>query len=216
MGHYDVGEWADFVRNLVTGARRSEMTQHLTSGCAECNANVAFLRQVAGAAETDRSYESPSAGLAEAARRVFPGAKDRREHAGWMPALEALIARLTFDSAAQLHPAGARGDRPASRQLMYQAGDYWVDLRLDRARNSMRVILVGQVANQKDPLLQMARLPVFVMAGRKIVSETASNEFGEFSLEFLPRQDLRLCVQVTQAGVQLEVPLKRSLEEHET
>jgi hypothetical protein len=215
MGHYDVGEWADFVRNLLSGARHSEMDQHLASGCTECNGNVAFLRRVAGTAETDRSYENPSAGLAGAARQVFAGARQSREYTGWMAALESLAAHLTFDSAAELHPVGARGDRPASRQLMYQAGDYWLDLRLDRERNSMRVILVGQVANQKDPLLLMARLPVFVMAGKKIVSETASNEFGEFSLEFLPRQNLRLCVQVTQAGVQLEVPLKRSLEEHE-
>ena len=97
---------------------------------------------------------------------------------------------------------------------MYQAGDYCVDLRLDRERDSMKVILVGQVANQKDPLLQLARLPVFVLDGKKIISETASNQFGEFSLEFVPRQSLRLCVQVTQAGFQLEVPLKQPLEEH--
>jgi len=215
MGHYDIGEWADFVRNLLSEARHSEMQQHLASGCEECSSVAAFLRDVAAMASTDQSYEQPSAELAAAARAIFPSAAAGEERTGTMDKWRILLAHLTFDSAAELYPAGARGDRPAARQLMYQAGGYCVDLRVDRERNSMRVILVGQVANENQPLLQMARLPVFVMAGKKIVSETASNEFGEFTLEFLPRANLRLCVQVTQEGVQLEVPLKRTLEEHE-
>lgn len=216
MGHYDIGEWADYVRNLLSEARRSEMKQHLAARCDECNAVVRFLSQVAGIAATDQSYDRESASLAASARGIFSKPSPRPEHASVLGGLRALLAHLTFDSAAGLYPSGARGDRAGARQLMYQAGDYCVDLRVDRERNSMRVVLVGQVANEKHPLLQLARLPVFVMAGKRIVSETASNEFGEFTLEFLPRPNLRLCVQVTQAGVQLEVPLKHTLVEHET
>jgi len=216
MGHYDIGEWADYVRNLLSETKRNQMQQHLASGCHDCGAVEGFLRQVADIAASDRAYQQPSAALTGAARQVFEKAAANTEPTGLLAALQALLAHLTFDSATELYPAGARGERPAARQLMYQAGDYCLDLRVDRERNTTRVFLVGQVANEKDPLLQMARLPVFVMAGKKIVSETASNEFGEFTLELLPQPDLRLCVQVTQAGVQIEVPLKRTLEAHET
>jgi len=216
MGHYDIGEWADYIRNLLSESRRSEMERHLAAGCEECNAFTGFLREVADIASADEWYERASAPLAAAARETFVPPAKSGERAGFMGSLRALAAHLTFDSAALLHPSGARGQVPAARQLMYQAGDYCLDLRLDRERNTTRVILVGQVANEKQPLLQLARLPVYVMAGKKIVSETSSNEFGEFTLEFLPRANLRLCVQVTEAGVQLEIPLKRSLEEHET
>ncbi len=216
MGHYDIGEWADYVRNLLAESQRMDMERHLATGCAECNAQARFLREVADTASTNESYEQASAPLAAAAREIFARPPESGERSGMLGALRTLAAQLTFDSSAQLYASGARGHRPAARQLMYQAGDYCLDLRVDRERNTTRVILVGQVANEKHPLLQLARLPVCVMAGKKIVSETSSNEFGEFTLEFLPRANLRLCVQVTQEGVQLEIPLKRGLEEHET
>ena len=215
MGHYDIGEWADYVRDLLPQARHNQMDQHLEQGCKECRATFEFLQQVTQVAYADATYDSSSSRLAVAARGIFRFEPSHPLRDRLLAALETLVATLTFDSAGELHPAGARGSS-SSRQLLYQAGDYCIDLRLDRERDSMKVILVGQVANQKDPLLKLARLPVTVMSGKKVVSETASNEFGEFSLEFLPRQNLRLCVQVTQAGFQLEVPLKRSLEEHET
>lgn len=215
MGHYDIGDWADFVRNLLSEARRTEMEQHLVGGCEECHAVVGFLREVAGVAAMDQAYEDASTQLAASAREIFEPTVATEARPAAISGVRALLAYLTFDSAAGLYPAGARGERPAARQLMYQAGDYCLDLRVDRERNSMRVILVGQVVNEKHPLLQLARLPIFVMSGKKIVSETASNEFGEFTLDFLPRPNLRLCVQVTQAGVQLDVPLKHTLEEHE-
>jgi len=215
MSHYDIGEWADYVRNLSSESRRVDMEQHLAAGCEECDALTRFLRAVADIAGADESYEQASAPLTAAARGIFVPQVKSGERRSLMGSLRALAAHLTFDSAAQLYASGARGHRPAARQLMYQAGEYCLDLRLDRQRNTTRVILVGQVANEKHPLLHLARLPVYVMAGKKIVSETASNEFGEFTLEFLPRANLRLCVQVTQGGVQLEIPLKRSLEEHE-
>jgi len=222
MGHYDIGEWAEYVRNLSSESRRIDMELHLAAGCEECNTLTRFLRGVADVASADECYEQASAPLAAAARAIFvlPAKSGERtgqsgERTSFMGSLRALTAHLTFDSATQLYASGARGHRPAARQLMYQAGEYCLDLRLDRQRNTTRVILVGQVANEKHPLLHLARLPVYVMAGKKIVSETASNEFGEFTPEFLPRANLRLCVQVTQGGVQLEIPLKRSLEEHE-
>jgi hypothetical protein len=214
MAHYNIGEWTDYVRDLLAQEQRREMSEHLGTGCEECSSLVGFLRGVAEVAAADALYERASSELAITAGGIFVA--PALEQSGIIAALRTLAAKLTFDSASGLNPAGARGHRPAARQLMYQAGDYCVDLRLDRERNTTRVVLVGQVANEKQPLLQLARLPVFVMSGKKIISETASNEFGEFTLEFLPRPNLRLCVQVTQAGVQLEVPLKRSLEEHET
>lgn len=213
MGHYDIGEWADYVRDLLSGSRRRDLEQHLADGCEECGALVGFLRNVASTAATDQKYQEASAGLVAAAREIFPGQRQGAEHTGILGALRAVVAQLNFDSAAQLYSAGARGQRASGRQLMYQAGGYCVDLRVDRERNDSRVILVGQIADESQPFLQLARLPIFVMAGSKIVSETASNEFGEFTVEFPPRANLRLCVQVTQAGFQLEVPLKRALEE---
>jgi len=214
MGHYEIGEWADFARNLLSERERSEMEQHLASSCARCGATLEFLRRVTDAAAAERAYDSATSGLMPSASALFHG-RGARTMDKVIEALQLLVANLTYDSASDLLPQGARAHRAETRQMMFQAGDFCLDLRVDRELDSGRVTLVGQLANPKNPQIQMAQLPVLILAGDKILTQTASNEFGEFSLEYVPRQNLRLCVPLDDAGVRVEVPLKRLLEEHE-
>lgn len=215
MRHYEVGEWVDFVRNLVSETVRAEMEQHRAS-CKECGELLEFLESLAATAQTERAYESATVRLSASARRVFskPAAAGARDRV--VDALRTLVAHLTYDSAADLRPAGARAHRPASRQLLYEAGDFCIDLHFDQGVDSMQMTLVGQVANRKDPGFRVTRLPIVILSSTKVVAQTASNEFGEFSLDYTPRHDLRLCVSIADAGVRLEVPLKRLIEEHES
>jgi hypothetical protein len=217
MRHYEVGEWSDFARNVLSPMDRTEMEEHLAAGCVECSGQLEFVRRVAGTAAAEMAYERVTPDLAIAARRVF---NKRPAGARWpdkaIQALQILMAHLTYDSTLDLQPAGARANRAASRQMLYEAGDFCLDLRFDRERDSPQVMLVGQVANKKNPEFSVAKLPVLILSGQKVITQTASNEFGEFSLEYIPRPNLRLCVPLTEAGVRLEVPLKRLLEEHES
>src|SRR5208337_2437470 len=135
MGHYDIGEWVDFVRGLLAETRRNEMDQHLVSGCSECRLTVGFLGQVAELAHAEPAYESSTSRLSAAALGVFHGKAQIPLRERLVAALETMVATLTFDSAAEPHPAGARGGRASSRQMLYQAGDYCIDLRLDRERD---------------------------------------------------------------------------------
>jgi hypothetical protein len=130
--------------------------------------------------------------------------------------MRTLIASLTYDSAADLRPAGARAHRPSSRQMLYEAEDFCIDLRVDQEPDSIKMTLVGQVANRTNPEFPLTRLPVRILSSEKVVAKTASNEFGEFSLDYSPRPDLRLCVSIADAGIRLEVPLQRLLEDHES
>jgi hypothetical protein len=216
MRHYEVGEWADFARDLVPNEERMEMERHLASGCSECGSMLAFLRKVGQTASTEHAYESATSVLSAAARRVF--AKPRQSSSGLdraIAALQTLIARLTYDSSLDLQPAGARALRGAGRQLLFEAGDFSIDLRVDRERDSMQMTLVGQIANQKGSESRIDNLPVLLLSGEKIVTQTTSNEFGEFFLEYVPRRNMRISVPVQTAGVRLEVPLKRLVEENE-
>ena len=217
MRHYEVGEWSDFARNVLSPMDRTEMEEHLAAGCVECSGQLEFVRRVAATATAEMAYERVTPDLAIAARRVF---NKRPAGARWpdkaIQALQILMAHLTYDSTLDLQPAGARANRAASRQMLYEAGDFCLDLRFDRERDSPQVMLVGQVANKKNPKFSVAKLPVLILSGQKVITQTASNEFGEFSLEYIPRPNLRLCVPLTEAGVRLEVPLKRLLEEHES
>ncbi|HLK18664.1 MAG TPA: hypothetical protein VKT81_06900 [Bryobacteraceae bacterium] len=217
MRHYEVGEWTDFARELLSGKQRVEMQEHLAAGCAECGKLLEFIRQVAGTAATEAAYETASKELAVSARQIFT---QRQSRARWteraVQALRVLAAHMTYDSALDLQPAGARANRAASRHMLYEAGDFCLDLRFDRERDSQQVMLVGQVANRQNPEYPVAKLPVLVLSGQKVITETASNEFGEFSLEYIPRANLRLSVPLSEAGVRIEVSLKRVMEEHES
>jgi hypothetical protein len=211
MRHYEIGNWVDLVRGLVSQEQRIEMDTHRTS-CSECSATFEFLRKVAAAAQEERTYEAATEALLPAARRAFtaqrgPGRLGDRV----ADALRTLVAHLTYDSSSDLRPAGARSGGPTTHQMLYEAGDFCLDLRFDRATDSRQVTLVGQIANRKDPALQLATLPVSIVSNDEIVAEVSSNRFGEFSLDYTPRPGLRLRVPITEAGIQVEVPLKRTI-----
>ena len=58
--HYDVPEWADFVRGLGDDAQRSAMQQHLSAGCARCGEFVGTLQRFAPIAAGEAQYEPPA------------------------------------------------------------------------------------------------------------------------------------------------------------
>lgn len=215
MKHYEVGEWTDFVRSLVAEPDRIEMEQHL-AGCPQCGAVVEFLRGVARAAQAESSYESATSELAAPARDVFSGlpapagARDRV-----MEAFHTLVANLTYDSAADLRPAGARALAASSRQLLYEAGEFSVDLRFELETESSRTTLVGQVASRKHPHRWMNGLPVAIHSGAAVLATASTNEFGEFELEYTPRQNMSIRISVTAAAVRLDIPLEHNGDEEE-
>lgn len=210
MRHYEIGEWADFARNVLPEDECRRMAAHLETGCEECTAAAALVRRVSAAGATESGYESASSALAAAARRIFTSPQRGTVADKFIEKLAILAARLTYDSLTDLQPAGARG-LAASRQMLYEAGDFCLDLRFDRAPNSLHVVLVGQVANQQNPDYTVSGLLVLILSGEKAIVQTTSNEFGEFSLEYLPKSNLRLCVPIPDANVRLEIPLKQLL-----
>ncbi|MGD0581028.1 MAG: hypothetical protein ABSC08_19145 [Bryobacteraceae bacterium] len=125
--------------------------------------------------------------------------------------LRRIKATLVYDSLFDLQPAGARS-LPlgcGSRMLLFRAGEYSVDLRLEAEPERFNWTLVGQLSNDDNPTDAMSNLPVLVMAGKKVVGKTFSNEFGEFVLPDLPRQRLRLCVPLASQGQQIDLALSR-------
>jgi hypothetical protein len=206
MGHFELGHWTDFVRGLAPDDRRIAMEHHL-SGCAECQATVSFVTLVTRVAAATPRVEVP-ASLVEAAKAVFPAPQRAA-----VPSLRRLAARLTFAPFLEPLPTGVRSEYRPVRQALYQAGNYSVDLRVDSERDVTAVTLVGQIANRMTPDEKLAHIPVILKAGKRVVCETVSNDFGEFCLEYKPVSNLRLCLPVQKSGLQVEVSLNRLMAE---
>ena len=210
MKHYDITEWLDFVHGLAGEAKHEAMEAHLGTQCAACGAGVARLRKLIEVAMADARYEVPESAL-HMARALYNLQKPEQ-----VRVLPTLLARLVFDSFREPALEGVRGQQRITRQAMYEAGDYSVDLRLEQERGAATVALVGQIVNRVVPEQKVADIPVVLMAGEEILGRARSNEFGEFQLEYQPRQPLSLHVPVERAGQEIEVRLQDLLGKEES
>jgi len=199
--HFDITEWADYVRNAVPTERQERMLAHLQHGCSRCEKVMGVLSKFAAICNREASYEVPR--LAEQQVKALMGlAKAPR-----LTTLQRIWASMVYDSVNDLQPVGVRGTHQINRQVLFHAGDYSVDLRFEHEKGSASMVLVGQIANQKAPDEALANLPVILIAGNRELTRSISNTFGEFQLEYVPESDLRLLVPLESKGQELEVKL---------
>src|SRR5713101_2619770 len=174
MKHFELAEWTDFVRGLVEKSARLPMEHHLASGCRKCRHTADLLRKLVTAARNDSQVQVPDYAL-RCARAIFLLQQPEK-----VQILPRIPARLLYDSFREPLPAGVRTQQRLSRQALYQAGDYSLDLRLENERGSPRVALVGQIKNRKEPSKHLGDVPVLLVSGRKLLARTMSNSLGEF------------------------------------
>jgi hypothetical protein len=105
--------------------------------------------------------------------------------------------------------AGVRGAEARDGQhILYQADRYLVDLRFETRNDSIRVFLMGQIADRQAPEPGAGQVPASIVSlrsGTRTVAETASNEFGEFCMDYLPEENLKLFLELTNSDEQLEI-----------
>src|SRR5437870_7927555 len=203
MKHFELAEWTDFVRGLVEKSARLPLEHHLASGCRKCRHTADLLRKLVTAARNDSQVQVPDYAL-RCARAIFLLQQPEK-----VQILPRIPARLLYDSFREPLPAGLRTQQRLSRQALYQAGDYLLDLRLENERGSSRVALVGQIQNHKQPGKRLGGVLVLLVSEEHVLAQAVSNSLGEFQMEYAPTKRLRLYVPVRQAGKQIEVPLSR-------
>ncbi len=210
MKHFDIGQWVDMVRGLVTGKDKAEMSAHLSTGCRSCRRTVELLGEVARLGAWEAAHTVPAFAL-HTARAIF--ALQQPEKVYFYPRV---VARLVYDSFKEPLPAGLRARHRLTRHVLYQAGDYSMDIKMEHQRGTAGVTLVGQIVNRVHPGKLPAVLPVFLASEKKILAQTSSNMFGEFQLTYEPKRRLRLYLQGNEdLQKNIELPLSR-LSRHES
>jgi hypothetical protein len=198
MRHYSLEKWVDFARNVIGEDERIEMQSHLQAGCVDCSKELSMwqrFHQVAGR----ESVFSPPAGAVRTVKAAFANRSVGRARQA-----NSQVASLLFDSFRSPLLAGVRSSESSSQQLLYGAGDYRIDVRIEPQIDSEKVVLIGQVLNSADPDERMSELPVNLLKGSKLLAESITTEFGEFQIECQLEGSLRLVVL-------LRGPLKVSL-----
>jgi hypothetical protein len=210
MKHLNTGNAADLVRGIAPARHRRWMEQHLDTDCARCHELVAFVRAVAAVAQSEALWEPP-AEVFERAADIFP---ERRARVA--PLRRRLLPRLVFDSFREPLPVGIRSRASVSRQLLYRAGSFSLDLRLDYEQGGRRVSLVGQIAprvaeSERQPKVATPPVSVLLMDGEAILAQAPLTPFGEFHLDYEPQPRLRLRVPLGAVHTGVELPLTRLL-----
>lgn len=186
MKHYDITEWADYVRGLGGPTDRLAMAEHLSAGCRSCSTTAALFGRVAPVAQAEARFEVPEF-AAHCAKAIYV-----LQQPETVEILAGIRSKLVFDSFCEPLPAGVRSQHRISRQSLYEAGDYSLDIRQEHERGSSQVTLVGQIANRRDPDRPVTAVPVYLLAGKSVVARAVSNQFGEFQMEYDARKRLRL------------------------
>jgi hypothetical protein len=117
-----------------------------------------------------------------------------------------MVASVIFDSLRQPRLAGARASRkPLPQQLLYAAGEYLVDLRVEGGPK--RVSLLGQILNSSKPKDAVKNIAVVLVREGESVAKALTSDSGEFKLHYEPRQDLQLTIALDE-GNSIIVPLR--------
>lgn len=191
MKHYGPEQWADYVREVGRPEQKLAIQSHLDAGCRECRQAVALWRKVWTAGLDEGLYTPPLAAV-RLAKAIY--APQRASQ----PALGQRIAELVWDRLRQPQLAGVRSLAASPCQLIYRAGEYVIDLRVESVAGSTRFSLAGQILNSVNPGRAVAEIPV-ILEGEKSVT-AATNEFGEFHFEFDGGTAVRLSVNLAEGG----------------
>lgn len=199
--HLSDVDLVDGVRGELPEPDAEAMDLHV-AGCRRCRRARDLFATVAEVARGEAAYAVPENAL-RSARAIFALRRPERERT-----LPRVLARLVYDSFAEPMLVGVRGRQRVTRQAMYRAGDYYVDLRMESEPETRHVSMVGQIANRRDPERSVAHVPIVLTSDEEIVARAVSNEFGEFQLGYAPARHLRLHVPVSRSG-NIEIALNR-------
>jgi hypothetical protein len=200
MQHFSLEEWADFARDIVERGKGTAMKGHLETGCASCAAVVSLWQRVHTMARRELAYEPPGSAVRNSkATFALHVASKSRPTRGLRP-------KLLLDIFLQPQLAGVRSSKITARQLLYGAGDYHIDIRIEPQEDSDMVALVGQVLNAADVENYIDQAPVTLFQAGRVRAESLTNCLGEFRMECELESGLQLRIRLPQ-GTELRVPL---------
>lgn len=170
MKHINEDAFADFVRGTLTPSEHATVEGHLAQ-CSECRNAVELWKKVFATCQQEQSFQAPADAVRVAkafAASAFKPPKAR-------------VLDLAFDSLAAPAAAGTRGT-PTPRQLLYKCDELNIDLRVEQLSECQRLSMVGQILHRATNQGVMGAT-ITLLINNKVVSETWSNQYGEFQLE---------------------------------
>lgn len=189
----DFADLADYHEGRADDALARRVREHLSGGCAACEAQLAWLGRALGALHVSGEIAHAPAPALERARALF-----RTRYP--VPERPSLLARLVFDSRSVAAPAFARGEDETSVHLLFSTEALDIDLWQER-QSDRSWYLIGQVLPRDEGEGTLApRSAVLTGASGEIAAVPEAGEFhlpavapGRYALRLdLPEGDVLL------------------------
>ena len=196
--HFGDDAWLGFICGRLPASDMRVMRAHLDRGCIECLQTHHKWNKYVEIA----SRELPDVSPDSAAR--FAKAAAALQRSIPFQAGTALLAHPVFDSLHDPLPAGIRGSAAPARQLLYEAGGYLINVRLEQSIGPANT-LIGQV---EHAWTEGAGCGAGVALVREdaVVGQTIANSLGEFHFDCEQWDNLKICLGIPDE-VFIEVPL---------
>jgi hypothetical protein len=204
MKHYTTEEWVDFVNEKVGLESSKKMQAHLQGGCQKCSQTATLWKRVRQAAGRESEMHVPESVL-QHLRNAFVVMAQPKKSGQFFA-----IPRLVFDSVWGTAAAGVRATAMSSRQLLYQAGNIVIEMRIEAKPSSGLVQLEGQIMDTVLKGRGIGQIPVRLMDASTKVAETSTSHFGEFHLEYEAAKNLHVAFGIS-AKEDIFIPLDESL-----
>jgi hypothetical protein len=188
MKHFSTQEWIDFVNDVFKGNQQEAMQKHLATGCKRCTETFSLWQKVSKTAAAEAGYQPPAGAvrLAKAAFATAGMAHPEKESRG--------VIEVLFDSFLQPAVAGARSVVIGTRQMLYRADPYQIDIQIEPKPGGNRLVITGQLLDLSHPGVIGRQIQVTLSNRRGNTVMAATNQFGEFSGEIENSGDLELTI----------------------
>jgi len=206
MEHFSVEKWIDFANQGRRQQREGNgLEQHLRLGCKSCQKTVLALAASSGV--SGRGRELPASGkrrqnCQSGIRWCCPRFSEKK-------GADSRI-KVLFDSFLQPILEGVRSAGTGTRQMLYRADPYQIDVQLEMKPSGNRIVVTGQLLNLSNPKIIAVGTRVLVSNMHGDVVHTVANEFGEFSGEVKNSGDLQLTF-ATPSGEPIVISLREAL-----
>lgn len=186
MKHFTTEEWIDFVNQVSAPKQQEAMKKHLGTGCKRCAETVTLWQKVHNTAAAEASYQPPEADV-RIAKAAFAAAGRTVQ-----PKEQGTLVELLFDSFLQPMLAGSRSGGLGTRQMLYRADPYQIDIQIESKPEGNRLMVTGQFLDVSSPGIVGRDVKITLSNHRGNVMHTVTNQFGEFRGELENTGDLEL------------------------
>jgi hypothetical protein len=186
MKHFSAEEWIDFVNHMTASDETASMQKHLDGGCVRCLETMALWQKVKKTAAPESPYQPP-AGTVRVAKTAFAnnGFADRQKK-------NSSVIEVLFDSFLQPALCGARSAGFGTRQMLYRADPYQIDVQIEVKTEGKGLLVTGQLLDISHPEIVGRDVHVTLSNRRGHVVHTLTNQYGEFRGEIENSGDLQL------------------------